>query len=171
MSDAPLRGYGGHEWFWEPGDENLIYPLDNLVEMYLKSVGRNSTLILGIAPDTSGLIPDADGSRLADFGKRIGSMFSDPIASRSGRGSQLNLNLKGDSEISTIIIQEEIVKGERVRQYIIDGRTSMGWKTIATGSCIGHKRIETIEPITVSGIRLRITEAIDHPIIKNLAVY
>ena len=35
MSDAPLRGYhGGHEWFWEPGDEEHIYPLENLIDMY-----------------------------------------------------------------------------------------------------------------------------------------
>lgn len=44
MADAPLRGYNGrHEWFWEPGDEKHIYPLEDLVEMYYKSVGRNST--------------------------------------------------------------------------------------------------------------------------------
>lgn len=47
ISDAPLRGYyGRHEWFWEPGDEAHGYPLHDLVEMYYKSVGRNSTLIL-----------------------------------------------------------------------------------------------------------------------------
>ena len=34
MSDAPLRGYKGrHEWFWEPGDEAYIQPLENLMNM------------------------------------------------------------------------------------------------------------------------------------------
>jgi len=41
MSDAPLRGYNGrHEWFWEPDDEEHIFPLENLMDMYYKSVGR-----------------------------------------------------------------------------------------------------------------------------------
>ena len=37
MSDAPLRGNGGHDWFWEPDREHIIYPLENLVEMYYNS--------------------------------------------------------------------------------------------------------------------------------------
>jgi hypothetical protein len=34
MSDAPLRGYNGrHEWFWEPGDEAHVFPLENLMDI------------------------------------------------------------------------------------------------------------------------------------------
>ena len=59
MSDAPLRGYNGrHEWFWEPGDEDHIEPLERLMDMYGQSVGRNSTLIIGLTPDPNGLLPD-----------------------------------------------------------------------------------------------------------------
>lgn len=48
MTDTLLRGYNGrHEWFWESGDEQAVYPMANLVDIYYKSVGRNSTLILG----------------------------------------------------------------------------------------------------------------------------
>lgn len=171
MSDAPLRGYGGHEWFWEPGDEKLIYPLDKLVDMYMKSVGRNSTLILGITPDTTGQLPQADVLRLREWGDKIKELFSDPIKSTSGKGSQINMKLPEEKEISRIIIQEDIARGERVREYIIDGKTENGWLTIATGTCIGHKRIEIINPVKVSKIRLRITESVDIPLIKNLAVY
>ncbi len=65
MADAPLRGANGrHEWFWEPGDENNVLSLDTLKAMYTKSVGRNATLIMGLTPDTSGLIPTLDVQRL-----------------------------------------------------------------------------------------------------------
>lgn len=51
MADSPLRGANGrHEWFWEPDDENNIYPLTTLMDMYEKSVGRNATLIIGLTP-------------------------------------------------------------------------------------------------------------------------
>ena len=81
MSDAPLRGYyGRHEWFWEPGDESHIFPVKQLMDMYLHSVGHNSTLILGITPDTSGQIPGADVQRLKAFREAIRRRFSKPFA-------------------------------------------------------------------------------------------
>ena len=171
MSDAPIRGFGGHEWFWEPGDEELIYPLNKLVDMYNHSVGRNSTLILGITPDTTGLLPGSDVIRLKEFGDEIRELYGEAICSRSGKGSEIFMKLPEEKVISRIVIQEDIEKGERVREYIIDCFTDGSWKTVAKGTCIGHKRIEIIEAQSVSKIRLRLTEAMDRPIIKNFSVY
>ncbi len=171
MSDAPLRGFGGHEWFWEPGDEKLIYPLDKLVDMYNNSVGRNSTLILGITPDTTGLLPESDVIRLKELGDEIRELYGEAICSKSGKGSEIFMKLPEEMVISRIIIQENIEKGERVREYIVDCFTEGAWKTVAKGTCIGHKRIEIIEALKVSKIRLRLTEAIDRPIIKNFSVF
>ena len=39
--------------------------------MYHGSVGRNSTLILGVTPDDRGLLPDVDVARLKEFGEEI----------------------------------------------------------------------------------------------------
>lgn len=171
MSDAPLRGFNGHEWFWEPNDEKLIYPLNKLVDMYNKSVGRNSTLILGITPDTSGLLPSADVDRLRELGSEIDLLYGKPISSTSGKGSEIYLKLSNTQSISKFVIQEDISKGERVREYLIDCYTDGNWNTVARGSCIGHKRIEIIEPVNASKVRLRITEATNRPHIKNMEVY
>lgn len=90
MSDAPLRGYNGrHEWFWEPEDEAHIFPLENLMKMYLGSVGRNSTLILGVTPDDRGLLPDADVKRLKEFGQEIKRRYDTPLGSVEGEGKRL----------------------------------------------------------------------------------
>ena len=79
MSDAPLRGYNGrHEWFWEPGDEEHIFPLENLVNMYYNSVGHNSSLILGLTPNSDGLLPEPDVKRLKEFGDEIKNRFDAP---------------------------------------------------------------------------------------------
>jgi len=51
---------------------NIFNP--ELIDMYYKSVGTNSTLILGLTPDTSGLIPDSDRRRLIVFGTEIKSI-------------------------------------------------------------------------------------------------
>ena len=172
MSDAPLRGYQGrHEWFWEPGDEEHIYPLDDLMNMYYKSVGRNSTLILGITPDPKGLVPDAVRKRMQEFGEEIKRRFSQPIAMENGEGNQIELSLNKPTQINHIIIQEEIFEGERVREFLVEGYRRGQWITLSQGTCIGHKRIENFNTVEVSKIRLIVVHATGKPIIKNLSLF
>lgn len=172
MSDAPLRGYNGrHEWFWEPDDEAHVFPLENLMNMYYKSVGRNSTLILGITPDPTGRVPESDATRMREFGAEINARFSKPLAETKGNGNRFELKFSTPTLIRDVIMQEDIRFGERVRQYRLEGRINGKWALLAEGSCIGHKRIEQIEPITVSAIRLRISQSLDTPMIANLSVY
>lgn len=172
MSDAPLRGYNGrHEWFWEPGDEDHIFPLDQLMDMYRHSVGHNSTLIMGLTPDPSGLLPQADVLRLKEWGAAIKKTYGKPIAKTKGVGKLLLLELDQKREITQIILQEEIVKGERVREYEVEGNFDGEWRAIAAGTCIGHKRIQEIEPVRIDKLRLRILKAVDRPFIKTFEVF
>lgn len=172
MSDAPLRGYNGrHEWFWEPGDDAAVFPLENLMKMYYGSVGRNSTLILGVTPDNRGLLPDLDVARLKEFGDEIRRRFENPLASVKGEGKQLQIKLASASTINAIVIREDIRSGERVRSYKVEGKVNGKWITLATGSCIGHKRIEEIEPTEVSVVRLQIDGVSDNPAILDFSVY
>lgn len=172
MSDAPLRGYNGrHEWFWEPGDDAHVFPLEHLMKMYNGSVGRNSTLILGVTPDDRGLLPDVDVARLKEFGEEIQRRFGNPVATTQGEGKRLQLKLPATTKINTIVLAEDIRQGERVRSYKVEGKVNGKWKTLATGSCIGHKRIEEIEPVEVSALRLQIGESLDLPVIAGFSVY
>jgi alpha-L-fucosidase len=172
MSDAPLRGYNGrHEWFWEPGDEEHIFPLKDLMKMYYRSVGHNSTLIMGLTPDPRGLLPNDDVKRLEEWGKAIRKTFSNPIASTSGMGDQILLPLKSPKTIKNIVIQEQIAKGQRVRAYSIHALRKGKWTIIAQGQSIGHKRIHKIDPIEVEALKLQISEKILPPIIENFSVY
>jgi len=172
MSDAPLRGYNGrHEWFWEPGDEEHIFPLENLMNMYYGSVGHNSTLIVGLTPDPDGLMPEPDVQRLKEWGNEIKRRFSNPIAQTSGEGEKLELELSGKKKINHIIIQEDIKNGERIRKYKLQALVKGKWQTIGDGSCVGHKRIQTFDPVTTNKIRLVVGESIATPLIKNFAAY
>jgi len=172
MSDAPLRGYNGrHEWFWEPGDEAHIFPLENLMTMYYNSVGHNSTLIMGLTPDPNGLLPEPDVKRLKEWGEEIHRQFGNPLAIISGKDKQLILNLKEPTLINHILLQEDIKHGERVREYIIEGFVKGEWIKIAEGSCIGHKRIEEISEVKVKKLRLKISKSVVEPLIINFSVY
>jgi len=172
MSDAPLRGYNGrHEWFWEPGDEAHIFPLEDLLNMYYKSVGRNSTLILGITPNPDGLVPEPDAKRMREFGDEIVRRFARPIANGSGEVNQLTINLSAPAQINHVIIQEDIAHGERIREYVVEGFGDGQWITLCTGSCVGHKRIQKFPDVKLSRVRLRVLQSIARPIIKNLVIY
>jgi alpha-L-fucosidase len=172
MSDAPLRGHGGHSWFWDPGEEPLIYPMDKLVDMYLKSVGHNSTLILGITPDTRGLMPDADVKRLGELGAEINRLFAHPLATARGKGDQVKLAFAESTAFDCVVIQEDIAVGERVREFGLEVLSDGQWVPLASGNCIGHKYILRLDkPVTGVAVRLRIKESIAEPQIHLLSVY
>ena len=171
MSDAPLRGHGGHDWFWEPDREHTIYPVEKLLEMYYKSVGRNSTLILGVTPNSSGLLPEADAERIKAWGRVINRRFENPIAHTSGKGSEYMIELESDQPINHVVIQEDIAHGERVRIYTVEGMVNGQWQEICTGSCIGHKRIEQFQTQNCSAVKLIINESVQLPIIKNFSAF
>lgn len=172
MADAPLRGMNGrHEWFWEPDDENNLYPLDSLMKMYYHSVGRNATLIMGLTPDPNGLIPEGDVGRLKAWGDEIKRRFSTPLAAVEGQKKTLTIRFDKPMEINHCIIQENINSGERVRSYKVEAQINGQWQIVCLGESVGHKRIESFPTIKTNKIRLIVTKSVALPDIRNFSVY
>ena len=171
MSDAPLRGNGGHDWFWEPNREHLIFPLNMLVNKYYNSVGHNTSLILGVTIGPDGLMPEPDVKRLKEFGDEINRRFLNPIATTSGTGEKINLKLSKKQKVNQVVLMEDISKGERVREFILEGKSKKGWQTIFKGSCIGHKFIHQFDTVEFSSVRLHIKESKGEPQILEFAVF
>jgi alpha-L-fucosidase len=141
------------------------------MDMYYGSVGRNSTLILGITPNDVGLIPEPDVIRMKEFGSEIAKRFSTALARISGKGSKHELKLNNFRKIDHIVLTEDIAFGERVREFNIEGKTKTGWQLISKGSSIGHKFIAKFQELEVSALRLNITKSVAEPIIKDFSVY
>lgn len=160
-----------HNWFWSPTNSKNLRNLDQLMEIYYTSVGRGALLLLNAAPDTTGLIPAEDMKLYKQFGAEINCRFGKPVASTSGKGESVELNFEKATRIDHVIIQEDIVFGERVREYIIEGQSGGKWIELAKGTSIGYKRIERFNAAEVSAIRVRFTKFSVQPIIKNLSVY
>lgn len=170
MSDAPLRGYKGrHEWFWEPGDEDYLFPVDALVRMYEKSVGRNSTLILGLTPDTSGLIPAPDAARLKEFGDAVSAKYGKPLAS-SADGSTITMSKP--QVVRSLMIQEDIEHGQRIKNFTVQAHIRGRWTEIFSGTSVGHKLIAVLpEPVTASRFRLLVKDSFAPPKVKTFSVF
>ena len=174
MADAPLRGTNGrHEWFWEPNDEENLHSLNALTDMYFKSVGRGGTLVIGLTPNPHGRIPDADVARCQEWGNAIRKAFSQPLGAMSDKGKDHTLSLSGPGRVKHVIIQEDITKGQRVRRWHIDALGDDGrWRSAAEGTAIGHKRIVTFgTALPTKKIRLRITDDVAEPVIRNFAAF
>ena len=117
-------------------------------------------------------MPEADLRQLREMGRTIRQTFSNPLGTAEGRGDVLRMDLDQPGRVGHVVIQEDIRAGERVRRYTIEGNTGADqWQTLCEGTCIGHKRIEKLDPVEVSSIVLRVDESVAEPIIRNLAVY
>jgi len=170
--DIPLRGNRGHNWFYEPGQDKIVYPADILMEKYYTSVGRNANLIIGVVIKPDGTIPEADVKVLTEFGRKLRERFASPVAVIKGvEGDVIELDLPEPWEIDHVILQEDIAHGERVRDHVVEGRIGDEWVTLAEGKVIGHKWIYRFKPQTVSRLRLRVTKSVAGPRIRSFACY
>ncbi len=160
-----------HNWFWSPGNYKNLRSLNQLMEIYYTSVGRGGLLLLNAAPDTTGLIPTEDIALYKQFGDEINRRFGKCVASTSGNGEVQEIKMEKPTEIDHVVIQEDIVFGERVREYAVEGKTGENWIELATGISIGYKRIERFDAVELSAVRVRFTKFSYPPVIKNLALY
>ncbi|WP_316793664.1 alpha-L-fucosidase [Pedobacter frigoris] len=156
-ADFPLRRGWQGGWFWKEGQK--MRSLEDLLRNYDMTVGRNSNMLIGIVVDTSGLVPQEDFARLKEFGEAVKSRYSKPLAKVSSKQELQSLSLGKEMTIKTIIIEEDISNGEHIREYILEAKVNNQWVKIAEGSSVGHKRIQSFDPISVKDTRLRITKA------------
>jgi len=166
--DVPIRK---GQWLWEPNGERLLNSVDELMDCYYKSVGRNCNLLLNVNPDPDGLVPPADMKRIKEFGDEIRRRFSRPLAQTAGEGETVELALDTPGAVNHVIIMEKIAEGERIRQYVVEGFTGGAWKELCKGSSVGHKRIEQFPDVQVSKVRLRATRSTGRPLIRQLSVH
>ncbi len=160
-----------HKWFWGPGTDQMIKPLDHLVDIYYKSVGRGGVLLLNSTPATSGRIPESHVRRYREFGERIRGIYRNRKGETAGRGKEIELRFDGPTAVDHLVLMEDIRFGQIVRAYEVDGLIKGKWHSLVTGLSIGYKRIDVIEEVVASALRLRVTESIDTPVIKSFAAY
>lgn len=158
-------------WFWNNRPERRLKTVEELMDTYYRSVGRGAVLLLNQTPDTTGLIPDADAKRAAEFGAEIKRRFGQSLAETNGTGEMVELDLGSVRKIDHVVVMEDITKGERVREYVIEGFINEEWQKICQGTAIGHKKIDCFKQIETNKVRLRNLLAADTPIIRKLAVY
>ena len=169
--DVPLLKNKGHKWFWSKDCDSLLLSVEQLMNLYYKSVGRGSVLLLNSTPDTTGLIPQSHYDVYKAFGKEIAKRFDNPISFTHGKGNKLVLKFSKPQNINHVIIEEDLQYGQRVLEYEICGKMKGKWYKICNGKSIGSKRIEFFKDTKVTELELVITKAKGVPHIKRFASF
>jgi alpha-L-fucosidase len=191
-ADTPLRK---DHWFWHPNDEASLKSLSELLTTYDETVGRGAQLMLGLAPDRRGLLPDSDVARLEEFGKALRARSEHNLApEHSPAPTEVSAALDGNpdtfwtapqgSHHSTLdvlfpkpisfnraLTMEWLDAGQRIHKYSIDVWTGAGWKTVVSGEAIGHKKIDNFPPVTANRVRLNILSSTDAAGIREFQLY
>ena len=158
-------------WFWNSTDGKNLLTLDQMMEIYYRSVGHGAHLLMNFPPDRTGRIPEADAARAKEFGDAIRNRFRLPIAEASGHGKKLTLQFGASRRVDHVVLQEEIAEGERVRGYRLEARVDGRWKVVGEGSAIGQKRIHPVGPVTTDAVRLEVGRSRGTPLIRRFAAY
>lgn len=67
-------------WYYHEKEDNSVKSLEKLMDIYYKSVGRNSILLLNVPPNKSGKLHGNDIERIKEFGNAIRETFNVDIA-------------------------------------------------------------------------------------------
>ena len=158
-------------WFWSTTNAKNILTLDQLLEIYYRSVGRGAQLLLNVPPDRTGHVPQPDLTRLREFGAEVWRRFGSPVAEVSGAGRTLTLQFDSPQTVDHVVLEEDLTGGQRVRAYRLEGAENGRWIALGEGSAIGHKRIQPVGPATVRALRLVVTESAGEPSIRRFAAF
>ena len=137
-------------WFYHAGEDDCVRSLDTLIDIWYRSVGGNSTLLLNIPPDRRGLFHENDVQRLTQIGDYIRGTFAHNLAETAvftadrDDGYHLPENLRCDSydayyksfdgenavtvnvklekaeRVTHVVIKEHIPLSQRIEQYVIE---------------------------------------------------
>jgi alpha-L-fucosidase len=126
-------------WFYHERENDQVRTGQNLLDLYYSSVGRGASLLLNLAPDRRGQIPESDIKSLHDFRGLLDATFGNDLA-RSASVTATNTRGNGDTRF--------------LPRNVIDGRRDSYWATddhITTPELV----IESGKETTFNVVRLR----------------
>lgn len=155
-------------WFYHPAEDGRVKTGDQLVNLYLRSVGRNSKLLLNVPPTPEGLIHDNDATQLAAMQSRLRAMFGTPLTIGRDRvsidGRQREVTLLSPVPLGFVRLAEDIAQGQAVSKYVISGFDGTNWLELSTGTTIGYAKIDRItSPAAIHRLRVNVTETVAEP--------
>ena len=192
-ADTPLRK---EHWFWHQHDELSLKSVAELIKLYDQTVGRGGQLVLGLAPDRRGLLPEEDAKRLEELGaavaKRYGpsmalkehiwhdretenALDNDPdtfwSAPAGSHHALLEVDFSKPVTFDHALIMERLNNGQHIQAFRIEVWDGSRWQTVFAGNSLGHKRIVGFAPHTASRARINIVNSTAEAEIREFQLF
>ncbi len=164
-------------WFHHPNQSPKTAA--RLVDLYQRSAGRNSVLLLNVPPNRQGRVDDADFAALTGFGDTIARTYlPDQVRElrwRPPHGAttgDLVLRLGGRQRFDQVVLGEGIEQGQRIEAFTVDAWSPTGWRQIAEGGTIGNHRVLVLpEPVDTDRLRVRVVQSRATPLITSVGLH
>ena len=164
-------------WFYHAEQDEQVRSLANLVNIYYRSVGCNSVLLLNIPPDRRGLIHEVDVQRIKELSDYIGKTFATNYVENGAQmwkaevGQTKEYNVKPGAMVNTFLIQEDIAQGQRVEDFLVEVYSNGAWQYATEGTTVGYKRLLRFSDCQPEKIRVTLRGARATANISNVGLY
>jgi alpha-L-fucosidase len=156
-------------WFHHPAEDSRAKTAERLFDIYCRSVGRNSKLLLNVPPTRDGRLHPTDVARLTAFRDLRQAAFGDDLVrnarviwERTGTNTATAEVVWDQAHaIGAVRLEEDIAHGQAVARYAVQGAADGEWREISRGTTIGHAKIDRLAtPVTVRRVRVVIEDAL-----------
>ena len=143
-------------WFYHASEDDKVRSAETLIDIWYRTVGGNSRLLLNIPPDRRGLFHETDVSRLREMGNYIRNTFAvnlaadSDITSDTDDGYNIAENVRADTydkyykpfdgdnqalltfrlkelhDVTNMVIKEHIPMSQRIERFEIECRMPDG---------------------------------------------
>lgn len=166
-------------WFYHTYEDDKVRSLQELVNIYINSVGGNATFLLNIPPTPEGLFHQNDVKRLGELGDYLRENFGSPLYAQKNPMPEVSNNTyifsvaaAGDKKIKFIVLQEDISQSQRVEKFTVSAKINNHFASIYQGTVIGYKKIIRLDtPVQTNEIRLEINECRVSSILSFVGFY
>lgn len=161
-------------WFYHQQEDDKVKTPEQLFQLYLKSVGRGSALLLNVPPDRRGLINEHDSAALVGFKKLRDESFGKAVINKKfplAYNNNYKIRFGSLKKINCIVLKEPIQLGQRVKNFIVEVKKDGNVVKEIAGTTIGRKRILTFESTEANGFDIIFIDAKAKPIVSEASAY
>ncbi|MCC6461167.1 MAG: alpha-L-fucosidase [Saprospiraceae bacterium] len=173
-------------WFYHAEEDNKVKSPEQLMNIYLQSVGRGANLILNVPPDRRGRIHPNDSLALTQFGALRQKAFQHNLA----RGRRIRpehrgclffparvfqrltdgdtqtafpigacvLDLRRERQFNTLVLREYIAEGQRASAVEVDIWENETWKKVAQTTTVGARKVLRFPDTSARKLRIRVSD-------------
>lgn len=186
-------------WFYHKEEDDDVKSVNQLIDNWYHSVGMNGNFLLNLPVDTRGLVHENDIKALQGLKAYIDEAFSKNLASptsastgtiysdkfppehmvdedlqtfwaSSNSSDVVEIDLGSEMEINTVLLQEYITLGQRVRSFTIEVFKDGQFEVVFEGNTIGNRRLAKFPKVVTQKIKITL-DGKAPPVINNLEVF